>query len=82
MTTTVRSRFALSCTIFFSERQLTVFSNLPETSDRRKRLVTKLLIASYSSHLLSLSALLITETELNVIATLAITGLSKTPNKG
>ena len=78
----MRSRFALSCTIFFSERQLTVFSKLPETSDRRKRLVTKLLIASYSSNLLSLSALLITETELNVIATLAITGLSKTPNKG
>ena len=78
----MRSRFALSCTIFFSERQLTVFSKLPETSNRSKRLVTKLLIAGYSSNLLSLSALLITETELNVIATLAITGLSKTPNKG
>jgi hypothetical protein len=78
----VQSRFALSCTIFFSERQLTVFSKLPKTSNRSKRLVTKLLIAGYSSNLLSLSALLITETELNVIATLAITGLSKTPNKG
>jgi len=35
-----------------------------------------------SSTLLSLKALLITETELNVIATLAITGLSKMPKNG
>jgi hypothetical protein len=35
-----------------------------------------------SSNLLSLSALLITEIELNVIATLAIIGLSNRPKKG
>jgi hypothetical protein len=35
-----------------------------------------------SSNLFSLSALLITDTELKVMATLAITGLSSTPKKG
>ncbi len=35
-----------------------------------------------SSNLFSLSALLITETELKVMATLAITGLSSTPKRG
>ena len=35
-----------------------------------------------SSNLFSLSALLITETELKVMATLAITGLNNVPKKG
>lgn len=38
--------------------------------------------ASYNCILLSLSALVMTDTELNVIAALAMIGLSKTPKNG
>jgi hypothetical protein len=56
--------------------------NRPVGAIERNEAYEAFLAACYSCNLFSLSALLITETELKVMATLAMIGLNNTPKNG